>query len=113
MPHSYLKPSKKLNLGQSETSNLPDVEKYYFSPGFVTFGLVHLLISCNKHMITALLDTGASYNFIALPQLKQFAPHSRDWRWAKPLQVKLSEKSSIISLYNTLFLCNLHLELLQ
>ena len=28
-------------------------------------------------MSTALLDFGASHNFIALPQLKQFAPNSK------------------------------------
>ena len=48
-------------------------------------------------MSIAFLDFAASYNFIALPQLKQFAPNSKDWRWAKPLQVKLSDKSSVIS----------------
>ena len=50
-------------------------------------------------MSTALLDSGASHNLIALSQLKQFAPNSKDWRWAKPLQVKLADKSSAISLY--------------
>ena len=29
-------------------------------------------------MSTAFLDPGASHNFIALPQLKQFAPKSKD-----------------------------------
>ena len=48
-------------------------------------------------MSTALLDCGASHSFIALPQLKQFAPNSKEWRWAKPLQVKLADKSSVIS----------------
>ena len=48
-------------------------------------------------MSIALLDYGASYNFIALPQLKQFTPNSKDWRWATPLQVKLADKFSIIS----------------
>ena len=48
-------------------------------------------------MNTALLDFGASYNFIALPQLKQFAPNSKDWRWAKPLQVKLADKSGVVA----------------
>ena len=46
----------------------------------------------------ALLDSGASYNFIALPQLRQFAHNSKDWRWAKPLPVKFADKSSVISL---------------
>ena len=35
---------------------------------------------CCGWMSTALLDFGASYNFIALPQLKQFAPNSKDWQ---------------------------------
>ena len=48
-------------------------------------------------MSIALLDSCASYDFIALPQLKQFAPNSKDWQWAKPLQVKLADKSSFIS----------------
>ena len=48
-------------------------------------------------MSTALLDSGASHNFIALPQLNQFAPNSKDWWWAKPLQVKFSDKYSVIS----------------
>ena len=48
-------------------------------------------------MSTAFLDFGARYNFIALPQLQQFAPNSKDWRLAKPLQVKLTDKSSVIS----------------
>ena len=67
------------------------------SSGSAVSGLLHLPISCNGHMSTALLDSGASHNFIALPQLKQFAPNSKDWRWAKPLQVKLADKSSVIS----------------
>ena len=48
-------------------------------------------------MSIVLLDTGASYNFIALPQLKHFAPNSKDWGWATPLQVKLADKSSFTS----------------
>ena len=48
-------------------------------------------------MSIALLDFDASHNFIALSQLKQFALNSKDWRWAKPLQVKLADKSSVIS----------------
>ena len=47
-------------------------------------------------MSIALLDFGASQNFIALTQLKLFAPNSKDWRWATPLQVKLADKSSIV-----------------
>ena len=48
-------------------------------------------------MSTELLDFGASNNFIALSQLKQFAPNSKEWQWAKPLQVKHADKSSVIS----------------
>ena len=48
-------------------------------------------------MTTALLYSGASHNFIALPQLKQFASNSKDWWWAKPLQVKFADKSKVIS----------------
>ena len=55
-------------------------------------------------MSTALLDYGTSYNFIVLPQLKQFATNSKDLQWAKPLQVKLAKKSNFISLhFTTLF----------
>ena len=66
------------------------------SSGSDASGLFHLLISCNGHMSTALLDSGASHNFIALPQLKQFAPSSKGWQWDTPLQIKLSDKSSFI-----------------
>ena len=48
-------------------------------------------------MSTSLLDFGASYNFIALPQLEQFVPNSKNWGWAKPLQVNFSDKYSTIS----------------
>ena len=72
-------------------------KKAYFSFNFSAFGLLYLPISWNGHMSTALLNSGASYNFIVLPQLKKFAPNSKDLQWAKPLQVKLSDKSSIIS----------------
>ena len=48
-------------------------------------------------MSTALLDYSASHNFIALTQPRQFAPNYKDWWWAKPLQVKFAEKTSIIS----------------
>ena len=73
------------------------MEKAYFSSGSAASGLLNILISCNGHIITALLDSGASHNFIALPQLKQFAPNSKGWQWAKPLQVKLADKFSVIS----------------
>ena len=48
-------------------------------------------------MSIALLDAGASQNFIALPELKQFTSNYKDYQWATPLQVKFSDKSSIIS----------------
>ena len=72
------------------------MEKAYLSSGSTASGLFHLPIPCNGHMKIALLDSGASYNSIALPQLKQFAPNSKEWRWAKPLQVKLADKSKAI-----------------
>ena len=49
-------------------------------------------------MSIALLDSGNSHSFIALIHLKQFAPNSKNWRWATPLQVKLADKSTVISL---------------
>ena len=61
------------------------MQQAYFSSGSDAFGLFHLLISCNGHMNTALLDSGASHNSIALPLLKQFAPNPKDWRRATPL----------------------------
>ena len=75
------------------------MKKACFSFGSFASGLLHLHISCNGHISIELLDFGASYNFIALPQLKQFAPSSKDWRWAKPLKVKFADKSNIISLH--------------
>ena len=80
---------QKTEIGTTRHPNLP--EQAYLSSGSAASGLLHLPISCNGHMSTALLDSGASHNFIALPQLKQFAPNSKDWRWAKPLQVKLAD----------------------
>ena len=60
-------------------------------------------------MSTVLLDFGASYNFNALAQLKQFAPNSKDWRQAKPLQIEVADKSSVISSHIAIFLYNSHL----
>ena len=54
-------------------------------------------------MSTELLDSGASHNFIALPQLKQFALNSKDWWWATPLQVELADKSMVISSQISIF----------
>ena len=87
---------QKTEIGTTRTLK-PNVEKAHLPSGSTASGLLHLPISCNRHMSTALLDSGASHNFIALPQLKQFAPNSKDWRWAKPLQTKLAVKSGIIS----------------
>ena len=86
------------------------MKRDYLSSGSAAFGLIYLPISCNEHMNTALLDSGASY-FIALPQLKQFAPNSKDCWWATPLQIKLSDKFSVISLQIAIFfykICTCH-----
>ena len=88
------------------------MEKTHFSSGSAASGLLIFSISCNGHMSTALLDSGASHNFIALPQLKQFAPNSKDCRWDKPLQVKLLTNLVLSHHKLPLFLCNLHLALL-
>ena len=75
------------------------MNKTYLSSGSTASGLLHLPISCNGHMSIELLDFGASHNFIELPQLKLFARNSKDYWWAKPLQIRLSDKSSIVSLH--------------
>ena len=61
---------KKVKKGKPDHSNLPEVEQAYFSSGSAASGLLHLPIPYNGHMNTALLDSGASHNFIALAQLK-------------------------------------------
>ena len=86
---------QKTEIGTTQTLK-PEVETAYLSLGSATSGLLHLPISCNGHMSIELLDSGASYNFIALPQLKQFAPNSKDCRWAKLLKVNLADKSKVI-----------------
>ena len=64
-------------------------------------------------MNIALLNFGASHNFIALPNLKQFAPNSKEWRGGKPLQIKLVDKPSIISLQIATLFVHLFLEPLK
>ena len=61
------------------------MEKNLLVLWFYYFWYPCLAISCNGHMNTTLLDFGASHNFIALPQLKQFAPNPKDGQWAKLL----------------------------
>ena len=111
--YSYLEPSKKLNLGQPKHLSLPNIENSCLSSCSTAFGIFYLPISCNGHMSTELLDSGGNYKFVALYQLKQFAPITVDWQLAKPLQVKLTGKSTLSSRRLLQFLCNLHLELLH
>ena len=84
-------------MGQPEHLILPNIKKAYSFSGFVSPGLLHFPLSCNCHMGIAFLDSGASYNLIASPHLKQFALNAKDWWWAKPLQVKLTNQSTVYS----------------
>ena len=84
-------------------------KKTSFLTGSATSGLLYFPVSCNRHINTALSDSGASCNFVALPQLKLFATNSKDWKWDKPLQVKLSDKPIVISSQIFILFYDLHL----
>ena len=88
------------------------MERAYLSSDSSASGLLYLPISCNGHMSTALLDSGASYNFIALPQLKQFAPNSMDWGGPNLYRSNLLTNLVLSHDRFPLFLCNLNLALL-
>ena len=63
-------------MGKPEYLELTLHGKAYLYSGSIASGLLYITISCSGHMMKALLDSSASYNSAASPQLKQFASNS-------------------------------------